>query len=101
MYALAKHSPLFLRRIFIGRENLRLQRSSGFLPPVHTDCRVGFGVFSVKPCCHSSSSIRNYLVYLPPAHRVKKTPGPIIMVYLFRVEPVRSKLVSSSDSECY
>jgi len=50
-----------------------LQRSGGFLPPVHTNCRVGFGVFSVKPGCHSSGSIRNYLVYLPPAHRVKKT----------------------------
>jgi hypothetical protein len=52
-----------------------LQRSGSFLPPVHTACRVGFGVFSVKPGCHSSGSIRNYLVYLPPAHRVKKTRG--------------------------
>jgi hypothetical protein len=50
------------------------QRSSGFLPPAHTTCRVGFGVFSVKPVCHSPGSIRNYLVYLPPAHTVKKTP---------------------------
>jgi hypothetical protein len=32
-------------------------------------------VFSVKPGCHSRGSIRNLLVYLPPAHRVKKTPG--------------------------
>jgi len=55
-----------------------LQRSSGFLPPVHTNCRVGFGVFSVKPGCHNSGSIRNYLVYLPPAHRVKKTRGVVI-----------------------
>ena len=30
-------------------------------------------VFSVQPACHSSGSIRNLLVYLPPAHRVKKT----------------------------
>jgi len=52
-----------------------LQRSSGFLPPVHTTCRVGFGVFSVKPDCHRSGSSRNLLVYLPPAHRVKKTRG--------------------------
>jgi hypothetical protein len=52
-----------------------LQRSGGFLPPVHTNRRVGFGVFSVKPGCHSSGTIRNYLVYLPPAHRVKKTRG--------------------------
>ena len=50
-----------------------LQRLSGFLPPVHTTCRVGFGVPSVKPDCHTPGSIRNLLVYLPPAHRVKKT----------------------------
>ena len=54
-----------------------LQRSSGFLPPVHTTCRIGFGVFSVKPGCHSPGSIRNLLVYLPPAHRVKKTGGMV------------------------
>jgi hypothetical protein len=52
-----------------------LQRSGGFLPPVHAKIRVGFGVFSVKPDCHSSGSIRNLLVYLPPVHRVKKTRG--------------------------
>lgn len=46
------------------------------LPPVPTTCRVGFGVFSVQPGCHSSGSIRNYLVYLPSAHRVKKTQNP-------------------------
>ena len=45
------------------------------LPPVPTTCRVGFGIFSVQPGCRSSGSIRNYLVYLPPAHRVKKTRG--------------------------
>jgi len=50
-----------------------LQRLGSFLQPVHTTSRVGFGVLSVKPGCHSSGSIRNYLVYLPPAHRVKKT----------------------------
>jgi hypothetical protein len=74
MYALAKHSPLFLRRIFIrpGKTSCSNARA-GFLPLVHTYCRVGFGVLSVKPDCHSSGSIRNLLVYLPPAHRVKKT----------------------------
>ena len=55
-----------------------LQRSSGFVPPVPTTCRVGFGVFSVNPGCHSSGSIRNYLVYLPPAHRVKKTQEELV-----------------------
>jgi hypothetical protein len=45
------------------------------VPPVPTTCRVGFGVFSVKPGCHSSGNIRNLLVYLPPAHRVKKSRG--------------------------
>jgi hypothetical protein len=50
-----------------------LQRLGGFLQPVHTTCRAGFGVLSVKPGCHSPGSIRNYLVYLPRAHRVKKT----------------------------
>ncbi len=57
-----------------------LQRSGGFLPPVHSTIRVGFGVFSVKPGCHSSGNIQNLLVYLPPAHRVKKTrysAGPV------------------------
>jgi hypothetical protein len=55
-----------------------LQRSGGFLPPVHAKIRVGFGVFSVKPDCHSSGSIRNLLVYLPPAHRVKKTRYSVV-----------------------
>ena len=74
MYALAKHSPLFLYRIFHpAREDLVLQRSGSFLPHVHTTCRVGFGVLSVKPGCHTPGSIRNLLVYLPPAQRVKKT----------------------------
>jgi len=52
-----------------------LQRSGGFLPPVYSKIRVAFGVFSVKPGCHTPGSIRNLLVYLPPAHRVKKTAG--------------------------
>jgi len=67
--------PCFFVESSSARENLMLQRSGGCLPPVHTHCRVGFGVFSVKPGCHSSGTIRNYLVYLPPAHRVKKTRG--------------------------
>ena len=58
-----------------ARENLVRQRSGGLLPPVHSTCRVGFGVFSVQPHCHSSGSIRNLLVYLPRAQRVKKTRG--------------------------
>jgi hypothetical protein len=57
-----------------------LQRLGGFLQPVHTTCRAGFGVLSVKPGCHSPGSIRNYLVYLPPAHRVKKTGGMVRQV---------------------
>ncbi len=72
--------PCFFVESSSARENLMLQRSGGFLPPVHTNCRVGFGVFSVKPGCHSSDNIRNLLVYLPPAHRVKKTrysAGPV------------------------
>jgi len=44
-----------------------LQRLGGFLQPVHATCRAGFGVLSVKPGCHNPGSIRNYLVYLPPA----------------------------------
>jgi hypothetical protein len=62
-----------------------LQRSSGFLPPVHVTCHVGFGVFSVKPGCHSSGSIRNLLVYLPPAHRVKKTRYSVLVSFEKRV----------------
>ena len=64
--------PCFFVESSTARENLMLQRSGGFLPSVHTNRRVGFGVFSVKPGCHSPGSIRNLLVYLPPAHRVKK-----------------------------
>jgi hypothetical protein len=70
--------PCFFVESSSAREALVLQRSGGFLPPVHTNCRVGFGVFSVKPGCHSSGSIRNYLVYLPPAHRVKKTRCSVV-----------------------
>jgi hypothetical protein len=86
MYALAKHSPLVSSsNLYPGWKTLMLQRSSGFLPPVHTTCRVGFGVFSVKPGCHSSGSIRNYLVYLPPAHRVKKTPGSVFSFVMAKI----------------
>jgi hypothetical protein len=67
--------PCSLSNLYPAREDLMLQRSSGILLPVHTTCRVGFGVLSVKPHCHSPGSIRNLLVYLPPAHRVKKTRG--------------------------
>jgi hypothetical protein len=73
-----------------------LQRSSGFLPPVPTTCRVGFGVFSVKPGCHSSGSIRNLLVYLPPAHRVKKTGYSIVSC--FEGPAMLSRMVGSGGS---
>jgi hypothetical protein len=75
-----------------------LQRSGGFLPPVHTNCRVGFGVFSVKPGCHSSGTIRNYLVYLPPKHRVKKTRGYSYRAGKSDTPPVRCVL---NDAEFY
>jgi hypothetical protein len=35
--------PCFFVESSSARENLMLQRSGGFLPPVHTNCRVGFG----------------------------------------------------------
>jgi hypothetical protein len=62
-----------------------LQRLGGFLQPVHTTSRVGFGVLSVKPGCRSPGSIRNYLVYLPPAYRVKKTGGMVRQVSKVKV----------------
>src|SRR5580704_13698550 len=69
--------PCFFVESSAGPENPHAPTLERLLPPVHTTCRVGFGVFSVKPGCHSPGSIRNYLVYLPPAHRVKKTPGMV------------------------
>ena len=82
-----------------------LQRSSGFLPPVHTTCRVGFGVFSVKPGCHSSGSIRNLLVYLPPTHRVKKTPRLPRAVSAVRnndwADPLPTALDKNTRLECH
>jgi hypothetical protein len=75
-----------------------LQRSSGFLPRVHTTIRVGFGVLSVKPDCHSSDSIRNLLVYLPPAHRVKKTRYSLWSVFVARSADSPDRI--SGDGRC-
>src|SRR5258708_14050446 len=54
-----------------------LQRSGGSCRRFTPHAALALGVFSVKPGCHSSGSIRNLLVYLPPAHRVKKTRGKV------------------------
>jgi hypothetical protein len=74
MYALAKHSPLFLEAAL---ETLMRHRACRSWRP-YTRRTLALGVLSVKPYCRNSGSFSNYLVYLPRARTVKKTRARLV-----------------------